>query len=236
MTKKKPPNPRTLKKPRTLKTRRHTPGRLMSAADDIRHTSKDLRVRALLHELQVHSEEITVQNEQLLKAQAELEQTRDRYADLYDFAPIGYVSLTPDGIILEVNLTGATLLGRQRRFLINVPIAGLFSGDDRERVRAFLARARHEGGLPSVDVAIKADPERYLRLMTRPLTHHNGENELFTAMLDITEQRRLEQERQAAYEREQRKALELSREISVRLQAEEHVKALLDRLITVQEQ
>src|ERR687897_873412 len=124
MTKKKPPKPRALKKPRPLKQQRRRPGRLMSAADSIRHTSGDLRVRALLHELQVHSEEITVQNEQLLKAQAELEQTRDRYADLYDFAPIGYVSLTPDGNILEINLSGAALLGRQRRFLINVPITG----------------------------------------------------------------------------------------------------------------
>lgn len=222
---------------KALKKTRHKPGALMSALDDTRRASSDLRVRTLLHELQVHSEEITAQNEQLLKAQAELEQARDRYADLYDFAPIGYVSLNPDGRILEINLTGAALLGRQRRFLLNVPITGLVAAAFRQPMREFLDRMRRDGlRPPTVDVATKADPERYLRLMARLRPHPSGENELFTAILDITEQRRLEQERQAAFEREQRKGVELSREITVRLQAEDRIKAMLERIVTVQEQ
>jgi PAS domain S-box-containing protein len=211
-------------------------GALMSALDDTRRASSDLRIRTLLHELQVHSEEITVQNEQLIKAQWELEQARDRYADLYDFAPIGYVSLDPEGTILEINLTGAALLGKQRRFLLNTPITGLVATPFREPVREFLERVRRDLGPPTVDVAIKADPERYLRLMARPRVHPSGQHELFTAMLDITEQRRLEEERQAAFEREQRKAVELSRENAVRLQAEDRIKAMLERIVTVQEQ
>jgi PAS domain S-box-containing protein len=226
----------TKKKRAVTKKKRRKPGELMSALDEARQASGDLRVRTLLHELQVHSEEITVQNEQLLKAQAELEHARDRYADLYDFAPIGYLSLSSDGMILEINLTGAALLGRQRRFLLNVPIAGLVASADRELVHDFLSRARNREEQPFVDVAIKADPSRYIRMMTRPMAHQTGEHELFTAMLDITEQRRLERERQLAYEREQRKGIELSREVAVRVQAEERVTALLDRIVTVQEQ
>ena len=217
----------------TKKSRK--PGHLMADLDHARQASSDIHVRTLLHELQVHSEEITVQNEQLLKAQAELEHARDRYADLYDFAPVGYVSLSPDGTILEINLMGAALLGRQRRYLINVPLTALIAAESREAVRDFLNRARADAGLPTIDVATKSDPARYVRLMARPRAHPAGDDELFTAMLDITEQRRLEEERQAAYEREQRKRAELSREIAVRLQAEERVKALLDRIVDVQE-
>ncbi len=66
---------------------------LFALLDRAHQDSPDEKVRALLHELQVHGEEITAQNEQLKKAQAELEHARDRYADLYDFAPIGYLSV-----------------------------------------------------------------------------------------------------------------------------------------------
>src|SRR5215212_11701113 len=77
--------------------------RVVAGSPNARH------VRELIHELQVYSEEITVQNEQLLKAQSELEEARDRFADLYDFAPIGYLSLDENGIITEINLSGAAL-------------------------------------------------------------------------------------------------------------------------------
>jgi len=68
----------------------------------------------LLHELQVQHIELEMQNRQLREAQQELEETRDRYADLYDFAPVGYMTLDESGIVLEINLTGAAILGVER--------------------------------------------------------------------------------------------------------------------------
>lgn len=78
-------------------------------------------VQKLVHELEVHQIELEMQNEELRRAQIELEQSRDRYSDLYDFAPVGYFTLDRYGLILEVNLTGAVILAADRSFLIGKP-------------------------------------------------------------------------------------------------------------------
>ena len=68
----------------------------------------------LVHELQVHQIELEMQNEELQNAYDAVEALRDRYADIYDFAPVGYFTLDARGIILQVNLAGAILLGIKR--------------------------------------------------------------------------------------------------------------------------
>lgn len=72
----------------------------------------------LLHELQVHQVELEMQNENLRQSQFELEQSRDRYMDFYDFAPVGYITLSEAGVILGINLTGSAMLGVARNKLL----------------------------------------------------------------------------------------------------------------------
>ncbi len=64
----------------------------------------------LLHELEVHQIELEMQNEALRQSQLELEKSRDRYMDFYDFSPIGYLTIDENGLITELNLTGSAML------------------------------------------------------------------------------------------------------------------------------
>ena len=71
-------------------------------------------INELIHELEVHQVELEMQNEELRKAQLDLEAARDKYTDLYDFAPVGYFSISDRGLILDANLNAATMLGIER--------------------------------------------------------------------------------------------------------------------------
>ncbi|MDP4027833.1 MAG: PAS domain S-box protein [Gallionella sp.] len=87
----------------------------------------------LLHELQVHQIELEMQNETLRQAQVELEESRDRYVDLYEFAPVGYLTLTETGMISEINLTGSTLLKVERNKLLHHRFSHLVAPEHRDR-------------------------------------------------------------------------------------------------------
>jgi PAS domain S-box-containing protein len=77
----------------------------------------------LVHELEVHQAELELQNEELRRVQVEIERSRTRYADLYDFAPVAYITLDRKGLILEANLKAAELLGLPRGKLLKTPFS-----------------------------------------------------------------------------------------------------------------
>ena len=108
-----------------------------------------------LHELQVHQLELQMQNEELRRAQLALEAARDRYLDLYDFAPVGYLSLDSQGVITEANLTAAALLGADRGSLKGTDFAACATsaGSDRWHLYA-MALARH-GAPASIELALR---------------------------------------------------------------------------------
>ena len=103
-----------------LRTRAEgTVSRNLSDREDICALPPD-EVQQLVHELRVHQIELEMQNQDLRKAQIELEELKDKYLELYDFAPVGYVTLNKKGLILEANLTVVRLLGEERQSLIEM--------------------------------------------------------------------------------------------------------------------
>jgi PAS domain S-box-containing protein len=77
-------------------------------------------IQELVHELHVHQIELELQNVDLRQAQLKLEELKDKYMDLYDFAPAGYMTLNDKGLILEANLTAVRLLGVERTSLLKM--------------------------------------------------------------------------------------------------------------------
>ena len=75
-------------------------------------------VQKLIHELNVYQIELELQNEELRRTQLELQEARDKYLNLYDFAPTGYFTLDHNNLIVDVNLAGRELLGSEKHRLI----------------------------------------------------------------------------------------------------------------------
>ncbi|MDQ7787390.1 MAG: diguanylate cyclase [Thermodesulfovibrionales bacterium] len=117
------------KKPSELRTRAEE--KLKSQITSPRVMS-DKETQQLILELQVHQIELEVQNEELRKAQTELEESRTRYSDLYDFAPVGYFTFDKNGLIVEANLTAAKELGIERALIINKPFRTYIAAEYRE--------------------------------------------------------------------------------------------------------
>lgn len=92
----------------------------------------------LINELQVHQIELEIQNEELKRTRAELEDGLERYTDLYDFAPAGYFTLLKDGTVKQVNLYGARLLGVERSYLVERRFGVFVDSGDRSIFNAFL--------------------------------------------------------------------------------------------------
>jgi PAS domain S-box-containing protein len=110
---------------------------------------KSNRPQHALHleqDLQAQQIELEMQNRELREIQQRLEEARDRYAELYDFAPVGYLTLDERGHILELNLTAATLLGQERTRLLGKTLSSWLSGPDKRALLAHLASVLHNHG------------------------------------------------------------------------------------------
>lgn len=89
-------------------------------------------VKNLVEDLQIHQVELEMQNEDLRQAQLELKAARDRYSALFDFAPVGYFTISDKGIIQEANLTGASLLKIRMGHLIGSPFSDFIFKEDQD--------------------------------------------------------------------------------------------------------
>lgn len=149
----------------------------------------------LLHELLVHKVELEMQNEELRRAYSSLEEARDRYIDLYEFAPVGYITISREGLINEINLTGSTLLGWERTKLLKRRFSQFVAQPDRDRWhRLFLNMMehtnsdsnKHEFGL---QITRADDSLFYAHLNCLPKMMKDEAPILRIALTDITQQK-----------------------------------------------
>ncbi len=150
----------------------------------------------LLHELQVHQVELEMQNEELRRAQLIIEESRDRYVDLYDFAPVSYLTLTHEALIAEVNLTGAALLGEERNKLINRRFSQFVAPQDRDRFHRYFMFAAQHGDRQYCELAlVRGDGAVFhARLDCLHMRAGSGDSLVRIAFADITERKHAEEE------------------------------------------
>ena len=109
----------------------------------------------LLHELQVHQIQLEMQNESLHRAQTLLSASHARYVELYDFSPVGYLTLTPGGVISRINPIGAELLGQPREKLLKRNLKYFFLPECHERIDRLITDAVQKDDRLVTELALK---------------------------------------------------------------------------------
>ena len=111
----------------------------------------------IIHELRVRQIELEMLNKKLAQAQAPLEESRDKYMDLYDLAPVGYFTLTTKGLIAEVNVAGAAMLGLDRPKLVGCGLGRFIAPDDIARWKQHLADVLHSTQRCTCELKLKRE-------------------------------------------------------------------------------
>lgn len=178
--------------------------KVQPAGHAILSDSQEYSAQELLHELQVHQIELEMQNQTLRQVQIALEESRDRYAQLYDFAPVGYLILNREGQISAINLTGADMLGRERNRLLLHRFSHFVSREDRDRWdQSFAGMLQHNDKL-AIELSLKRDDASrfYAKLDCHRVESNDAPAEIRMTLADITELRQALQALAAAEIRE----------------------------------
>ena len=173
--------------------RRRAEERLRKKGPEDQHPPTEAESQRLIHELQVHQVELELQNEELRLAREELENALERYTDLYDFAPVGYLTLDYDGFIRAANLTGASLLGVARSRLIGRPFGHFFTDENRPLFAGFLGKVFDSEAGETCDSALmkEGDHQIYIQIKAQACA---GGRECRIALVDITPRKHMEDE------------------------------------------
>lgn len=148
----------------------------------------------LQHELRVHQIELEMQNEELRQAQVAIEESRDRYVDLYEFAPVGYLTLTSKGMIADANLTASALLDVERKKLIKRRFAGLIA-DGSDQWHLHFAHAQKHDSVQRCELLLKRRDNANFHAQL-DCVHIRGDTSspMRIALTDITERKQAEEE------------------------------------------
>ena len=158
--------------------------------------TSDQDSQRLVHELQVHQIELEMQNEELRATQEQLGESLEKYSDLYEFAPVGYVTSNQKGRIVEANLTFAGQLGIERGRLINSALLLHAIEPDQATFRAHLEQVFQSNERHSCELRLERrnGPERYVQVDSIRALHADGTPLCRTSVTDISARKTAEDE------------------------------------------
>jgi len=187
-------------------------------------------IQKLLHELRVHQIELEMQNDELRQAMIELDDSRARYFDLYDLAPVGYFTISEKGLILEANLTAATMLGVTIVDLVKQPIYRLILKEDQDIY--YLHRKRLlETGVPQtweLRLIKKDGTSLWVRMEATTVQNANGASVYRVVMSNIAEHKKMDVALQDAHTKLEQRVEERTAELRAALSEIEAMKDLLE--------
>jgi len=161
----------------------------------------------LVHELEVHQIELELQNTELRRAQEELEASRNRYAELYEFAPVGYFTFDAHGLIRKVNLAGARLLGTEKRFLTNKSFVSFIAdADGREIFFSYMESVLESREMQKCEISLTGKDCNPVHALIQGVTVENKEGKggkycIISSITDGTIARKMEDELQKAHDK-----------------------------------
>jgi PAS domain S-box-containing protein len=152
-------------------------------------------MRRMLHDLRVHQIELEMQNEEMRRTQDELDLARERYFDLYDLAPVGYCTVSGTGLILQANLTGATLLGARRGALVQQPISRFIYRADQDIFYLLRKQLIETDDAQSCELRMvrKDGVQFWASLVATTASDVDGARVLRIVLTDITGRKKIEQ-------------------------------------------
>lgn len=148
----------------------------------------------LLHELKVHQIELEMQNNELREAQEIIEKSRDRLQELYDFAPIGYLTLNRDCLIMEANLTSASMLKTERGQLLGKRFEIFVSPEGHDIWRRFFVNSLRQRDKQSMELDLRRNDGTCLEAQLDAICAMGDDLTVRIAFTDISARRQAERE------------------------------------------
>jgi PAS domain S-box-containing protein len=186
-------------------------------------------MKTLVHELQVHQIELEMQNDELRRAQVEIEESRSKYSDLYDFAPAGYFSLNAGGEIVRVNLTGACLLNIDREKLLHRLLSAFVEPSYQWVFTEHFRKAFSQGEGTHCELKMVREGGEPFHAFLNSISSNEGSAiRVRTIIADITDRKRAEEEVRHLNEELKQRNIDLK-------DSEDHLRLLSARLINIQE-
>jgi PAS domain S-box-containing protein len=204
--------------------------RLDGTATVLHSSRSNVDTLQLVHELEVHQIELEIQNTELRQARNDLETVLNKYTELYDFAPVGYITLDCRGNIVSVNLAGASLIGGVRSQLLGRPFKSFTAPEDRIAFCTFLDAVLKSKIKSSCEVTIQSKKGQPVIVQIDAMSTASG-LEFRLILIDITRRRSAED----ALDRKQQELIELNQLQAARITKDVEVLRNKDQMLILQE-